>query len=241
MWAGNYSPSFGVSPELAPSAFSVEFADEYEERGRVGFGGAWQFIDGDSGRHALSLHTYAVESEILNASSWQNTGDNAPTVMPEFGTLSHFSAALDGGIPSLLPKLSYHIAARHQAWGEESVTDEFGYVAALHGKIELTGGMNLDPYLEYAHFDDDGDAQTKWRYLTFGVAGERGPWNLSLTYSGRDAQANDPDKPVDKQRLRQLLLRYTFLDGATVNLSHQRDGAGIDAIESMSFRVAVPL
>ncbi len=99
----------------------------------------------------------------------------------------------------------------------------------------------LAPFLEYSHFDDDGDAQTEWRYLTFGVAGDHGPWNLSLTYSGRDAEANDPDEPVDKPRLRQLLLHYTFQDGATVNLSHQRDGDGIDVIESMSFRMAFPL
>ncbi|MBT3926596.1 MAG: hypothetical protein HOF33_06380 [Rhodospirillaceae bacterium] len=235
--AGKYTPSFGVSPELAPSAFSTEFKHEYDQKGRVGFGGAWRIADGDAGAHALSLNSYFIESPLLNVSTWQNPDQTAPAEAREIHSLRHLSAALDGETAPPLPNFSYHLATRYQISGEESEMNEFGYVVALHSEIKLADGTSLDPLVEYAYFDNDGAVSLQRQYLTFGVAGDRGPWNLTLTYSGRDSMPDDPALETDRQRLRQLMLRYAFEDGSTLDFGHRRDTAS----KTLNVRFAIPL
>jgi len=235
--AGKYTPSFGVSPELAPSAYSGEFKHEYEQKGRVGFGGTWQISRGAAGTHALSLNSFVLESPLLNISAWQNPDQSAPAETREIHTLRHLSAALDGKTEPPLPNLSYHLATRYQSSGEESETTEFGYVAALHGEIKLADGTIIDPLVEYSHFDDDGEVSLQRQYLTFGVISDHGPWNVSLTYSGRDSMPDDAASETDRRRLRQLMLRYAFEDGSTLDFGHRRDTAA----KTLNVRFAIPL
>jgi len=241
--AGRYTPSFGVSLELAPGAFSADYTREYEDNGRVGFGGVWQISDGDLGRHALSLNSYFFESALLDGSAWRNEYQSVPVETPESGALRNLSAALDGGVAPPLPNLFYHFAARYQSWGESSEREEFGYVAALHGEIELANGALFDPVLEYARFDENGEMRLDRQYLTFGVTGDHGPWNMSMTYSGRDSKPAEAASKTetDRQRLIQLMLRYVFQDGATIDLGHRRDGAGDTATQNLNVRFAFPL
>lgn len=235
--AGKYTPSFGVSPELAPSAFSTEFKHEYEQNGRVGFGGTWQIADDDAGAHALSLNSYFLESPLLNVSAWQNSDQAAPAEAREIHSLRHLLAALDGETAPPLPNFSYHLATRYQLSGEESETSELGYVVALHSEIELADGTSLDPLVEYAYFNNGGEVSLQRQYLTFGVAGGHGPWNLTLSYSGRDSMPDDPALETDRQRLRQLMLRYAFEDGSTVDFGHRRDTAA----KALNVRFNFPL
>lgn len=245
--AGKYSPSFGISPAFAANAFSAEFTREYEQNGRVGLGGAWEFDAGGESRHALSLNSYFFESALLNSAAWQSEYQSTPAETLGISTLRSLSAALDGGIEPSLPNLSYHLAARYQSWGEAgeagdgNVTEELGYVAALHGKIKLANGTIIDPVLEYAHFDDDGQLRLERQYLTLGITGDQGPWNMSLIYSSRDSKPLDPLAEHERQRLFQLMLRYDFADGSTVDLGHRRDGAGDTASKNLNVRFDFPL
>jgi hypothetical protein len=246
--AGKYTPSFGVSAKLAPHSLAAGISLEYEQKGRLGFGGAWDI--GGSGEHALSLNTYFLESRLLNAADWQN--ESAPAETKKVSDLRHVSAAFDGEIATPLDSLFYHVAARYQESDEVSASREFGYVAALHSAIEVAGGAVFGPVVEFVYLDDNGEVGLVQHFLTFGVTGELGPWNLSLTYSAWDLTPDDPAAAEQTQSLRQFLLRYRFDDGATLDFGHRSDasgsssngsgGGGGDALNiNMSFRVTIPL
>ncbi len=244
--AGKYTPSFTVSGELAPLSFAAAIAEQHDQQGRVGIGAAWNI--GGAGRHALSLDSYFLESTLLNAAAWRNEAawqsENetaaAPPETSNISDLRQVSAALNGEITTPLDRLSYHIAARYQEWDKESAIQEFGYVAALHGNIALAGGAVFDPVVEFVYLEDGGDAGLEQQFLTFGATGYLGQWNLSLTFSGRDSTPHDPAAATEKQRLRQLLLRYSFQDGTTVDFGHRREGRGGAVTNNISFRVAIP-
>ena len=118
--ASYFAPSFGISPALASNAFFAEFTREYEQNGRVGLGGAWEFGNGGESHHALSLNSYFFESALLNSAAWQSEYQSAPVESLWISALRSLFTALDGGIEPSVPNLSYHLAPRYQSWARRA-------------------------------------------------------------------------------------------------------------------------
>ncbi|MBR46869.1 MAG: hypothetical protein CMM31_10415, partial [Rhodospirillaceae bacterium] len=119
---------------------------------------------------------------------------------------------------------------------------EYGYAAALPGEFIEAENFALHPVLEIAGLEDRGDAPLDRRYLTLGVTGEQGPWNLSLTYSDRNAEVSaEPEETIDDNMLH-LSLRHATEDGTVTEFGHRLDSsAGGSIVQNVTFRVSWPL
>jgi len=238
--AGNYTPAFGVSAARAPLSLAAGISQEYDQKGRLGLGAAWHFAG--AGQHRLSLDSFFAESDLLNPANWQADGPEQANEGPYLSEVRHFSAVLDGEFQAVLDGLSYQFAIRYQESGDESTVQEYGYVAALHGDFVQAEDFTIHPILEIAGLEDRGDVPLDRRYLTLGVTGEQGPWNLSLTYSGRDAEVGaEPAEPSDDNMLH-LSLRHATEDGTVTELGHRMDSSTSGSIvQNLTFRVSWPL
>jgi hypothetical protein len=235
--AGNYAPTFGVSAALAPLSLAAGLSREHEQKGRLGIGAAWHFPG--AGEHRLSLGSYFAESRLLSAAG--SEGENLLAGGEPYVTeLRHLSAALDGQVTPL-EGLSYQLALRYQEWGEESVVREYGYIAALYGDVSPFEGIEIHPIVEIAGLEDSGDAALNRHFLTLGLSGDHGPWNLSLTYSGRETRIGDEPETLDEDRLLHLSLRHSSEDGTTAEIGHRIDSTnGVDIISNLNIRLFWP-
>ena len=238
--AGKYTPAFGVSASLAPLSMAAEISREFDQKGRLGLGAAWQFAG--AGQHRLSLDSFFAESDLLNPATWRADGPEKANEGRYLSEVQHFSAVLNGEFQAAFDGLSYQIAIHYQESSDENMVQEYGYAAALHGEFIEAENFALHPVLEIAGLEDRGDAPLDRRYLTLGVTGEQGPWNLSLTYSGRNAEVSAEPEETSDDNMLHLSLRHATEDGTVTEFGHRLDSsAGGSIVQNLTFRVSWPL
>ena len=230
LYGGKFNLPFGVAWDLAPGVFGTDVAEDfYEQVERIGLGGSitlgGEGLGGDGfGEHTLSAQTFFLDTSSLSESLITERGrtrerDGGVSNTEDF---SSFALSADGGdFPGLPLELNYHLGFIFQEGGEGDPEDEIGFAAALHGGIQVTEELAVEPMVEFVHFEDaEGEEQTR-EIVTAGAALVYGPWNLSLSYSG---VFSDPDgEDVEDLDLDQYQVSagYAFDFGLDVDLGYK--------------------
>ncbi len=226
---GKLNPAFGVGFDMAPGIYGDDVPDEYELTERLGFALSVP-LGGDSGAEdgpRLTASIFAADTSVLSRSLLADRGrvrrsDGGPGNTDGFSSLA---LALQGPrIPGLPIGLGYHLAGRYQAGGQGDPRDETGLAAALFGRVELGGGLTLDPFVEYVRLWN-AEAQRQDRdYITVGGQLGLGSWIASVTYIGRFTGGAAPDRD-DHQG--QLTVGYDLLEDLRLEAGYRiRDFEG---------------
>jgi hypothetical protein len=185
---GKFTPNFGIAWDRAPGIYGVDFAEDYELTERIGFGGAVTVETEALGSHTASASTFFLDTSRLSNSVITKRGrthraDGGPA---NTGDLSSFAVALDGGdIPSL-DGFAYHAAVAYQDVAQPGEDAELGLVFGAAWSGPVGGGIDLEPIVEFAYFDNaDGVWGQNRYYLTTGLGVGYGDWNLAVSHTGR--------------------------------------------------------
>lgn len=220
--AGKFNPAFGAAWDRAPGVYGTDFAEDYELVERIGFGGSVDFGEGDWGEHSLTAATFFADTTFMSGSAFKSRGrtnesDGGVSNTEDF---SSFSISLDSEEVPALGGLGYTLGFLRQEGGEGDPEDETGYVLGLFGSYEL-GAVTAEPILEWAHFENTGGAEEDTDYLTAGVAFLHGPWNLSISYTGRFTDPDDPITDDVDDMLFQASAGYEFDCGLTADIGYR--------------------
>ena len=226
LFAGKFTPNFGIAWDVAPGVYGTDFAGDYEIAEQIGAGGSISFGAEGAGTHTLSASSFFADTTVFSQSAFNNRGRTRKSDGGVGNTedFSSFAAALDGGEMAALPGFGYHIAYIHRAKGEGDASDENGLAVAAQYETEINE-VSLFAVAEYASFSDaegvDGQDRT---YLTTGVQFGWQGWNLALSRTGRDTDGGDDDE------LYAVSAGYEFESGLTVDVGWKTaEEGGVDS------------
>lgn len=221
--AGKFNPAFGVAWDLAPGIYGVDFAEDYELTEKVGFGADVTLGDETTGEHTLSAATYFADTSVLSQSFLTSRGEtrigsSGPSNTEDF---SSFAVSLGSeGLPAL-GGMGYSLGIAHQAAGVGNTDDETSYAAAIFGSVALSDSVAWEPLAEYIRQENAGATIADRDYLTLGSAFLYGPWNLSLSYTGRNLDPNTAGTSDVDDTLLQVSGGYEFDNGVTADLGYR--------------------
>ncbi|WP_373087233.1 hypothetical protein [Sneathiella sp.] len=193
VYAGKFTPNFGIAWDAAPGIYGVDLNEDYEFSEMIGFGGYVGFHAG--GEQTISASTFFQDTTFLSNSIGTqrgplNVSDGGPT---NTDSLSSYALALDGGIDGLAGFL-YHAGFTSLASGEDGNSRQYGYVASAEYAFTVNEDITIAPIVEYAYFENAGgiDDDTA-AYLTAGAALNYQKWVLSSTYQQRNTETGGVD------------------------------------------------
>jgi hypothetical protein len=185
VWGGKFSPKFGTAWDAAPGIYGTDFAEDYEFKGRLGFGGGLILDHAALGMHSLSASTFVLDRSVLAGAAITKRGrpvlaDGGPS---NTQGLQSFHVMLEGKKLPALEGLSYHVSYIHQ--GVRGGPSERGIALTLAYEGEL-GGYTIKPLIEYVHFfNADGVSGQTRNYLTTGVSVARNGWEFTFSHTFR--------------------------------------------------------
>lgn len=219
LMGGKFTPNFGIAWDAAPGIYGTDIAGDYEIAERIGFGGSFDLGNEGNGAHTVSASVFFLDTTVLSESTFTNRGrtrlsDGGPSNTED---LTSFAVALDGEeIPALIG-LSYHVAVVRLAEGQGNDADEIGYVVALSHSLPLGEDLEINPLVEYAHFQGAGGTDGLDKdYLTTGVEVAWKSWNLALSYTWRRSDLVGQTSDDDHQF--QASAGYAFPFGVGLNV-----------------------
>ena len=186
IYAGKFTPNFGIAWEIAPGIYGTNLNEDYELAEMIGFGGSVNFEAG--GVHTLSASTFFRDTTFLSNSVGTKRGpltlsDGGPANTEDF---SSYAVALDGGFNGLAG-FRYHAGFSSLAAGEGGDSRQLGYVIGAEYAFNIGEDVTISPMTEYAYFDNSGGiSDDTAKYLTVGVALNYENWVASTTYQRRD-------------------------------------------------------
>lgn len=221
--AGKFNPAFGVAWDKAPGIYGVDFAEDYELTERVGFGGDVTFGSEETGEHTLSAATFFADTSFLSQSFLNSRGETrrGSGGLSNTEDFSSFSVSLDSESVPALGGIGYTLGIAQQDGGVGTREDETSYVAGLFGSFEVADGIVLEPIVEYVFQDNDAGTVADQDYFTLGNAVLMGPWNVSLSYTARNTDANVAGTPDVNDELFQASAGYAFENGVTADLGYR--------------------
>ncbi|MEX1035193.1 MAG: hypothetical protein WDZ54_04510 [Sneathiella sp.] len=188
VYAGKFTPNFGIAWDIAPGIFGTNLNEDYELAEMIGVGGGFHFES--AGEHTISASTFFQDTTFLSNSVGTKRGpvelsDGGPGNTEDF---SSFVVALDGEFENLAG-FRYHTGFSSLAAGDDGNARQIGY--AIGGEYAFLIGENvtISPMGEFAYFDNFGgiDNDTA-KYLTTGVAVNYANWVASTTYQRRETK-----------------------------------------------------
>lgn len=156
LYAGKFTPNFGVAWDVAPGIYTKEFAEsDYELSERWGVGGSIGVPGGPFGHLDLSASAFFTDRTALSNSLFSRRGRTTKAAggPSNTGDFSSFALALDGHEVPWFDTLEYQVAFVHQGKSQGNTADEQGVVASASFTWPLIGGVSLSPLLEYAVFN----------------------------------------------------------------------------------------
>ena len=228
VYGGKIHPAFGSAWEIEPGNF-YNFAADYEQTERIGFGVQYRLPDAIGLRNArLSVETFFLDTSILSNSLISRPSLDDPTAdrlrrytRDQFGPsntgdFSSYTIALRGGQPSrgLTYQLSFTQEATDDPTGKKETGESIGISYDPTGDgIPLSPRLGVTPFLEYAHFNNfAGIADLERHYLLGGLTFTRVRWQLVLAAGLRKSLgiAHDTDHQEN------ISLNYTVTPHVTV-------------------------
>lgn len=221
--AGKFNPAFGVAWDKAPGIYGVDFAEDYELTERIGLGGDVTFGTEAAGDHTVSVATFFADTSILSQSFLNSRGETrrGSGGLSNTEDFSSFSVSLDSESVPALGGLGYTLGIAQQDGGVGTREDETSYVAGVFGSFEVADGITLEPIIEYVYQDNDAGTIADQDYFTIGNAVLVGPWNVSLSYTARNTDANVAGTADVEDELFQASAGYAFENGLTADLGYR--------------------
>jgi hypothetical protein len=221
--AGKFNPVFGAAWDRAPGIYGVDFAEDYEITERIGFGADVSFGSETSGEHTVSASTFFADTSFLaqtfiNSRGQPRIGDGGPSNTEDF---SSFAVSVDSESVPALGGLGYTLGISHQAEGRGNTDDQLGLAAGLFGSFDLTERVTFEPIVEYVYLQNAGATVADTDYLTVGGAVLHGPWNVSLSYTGRNMDPNTAGTADVEDHLFQASTGYAFENGLTADFGYR--------------------
>lgn len=235
VFAGKFTPQFGVAWDIAPGIDGDDFAGDYELAERDGFGGTVTWHAAAAGTYTLAASAFFLDTSPLSGSAITDRGttSRADGGASNTGDPRSFAIALHGAEIASLPDLEYDVAVVHQAKGRGDDHDEFGYAMALHGSFDVGHDIAIEPVLEYVALDNADGGPDDIDYLTGGAELLRGPWTVSLTGSWR--RTASPDGGAISDAFVHISGGYEFESGIAVDVGYK--SAEEDGVDSDTFGV----
>lgn len=230
LYAGKFTPNFGVAWSVAPGIYTKEFAEnDYELSGRWGLGGSVGVPGGPFGHLDLSASAFFADRTVLSDSVFNNRGrtTKASGGPSNTGDFSSFAVAIDGYEVPWFDTLEYQLAFVHQGRGEGNTADEQGIVASASFTWPLIDGISLSPLVEYAVFNGRGGTRDRdQQNLTGAARFDYEAWNLTLGYGRRNVQQTGLADATDE--LMQLTVGYAFDNGVRLDAGYGHfDDSGV--------------
>jgi hypothetical protein len=230
LYAGKFTPNFGLAWDVAPGIYTKEFAEsDYELAERWGLGGKIGVPGGPFGHLDLSASAFFRDRTVLSNSLFNSRGrtTKASGGPGNTGDFSSFALALDGHEVPWFDSLEYQIAVVHQGKGEGDSADEQGVVASASFTWPLMGGVSVSPLVEYALFSGRGGVRDRdQQNLTSAARFDYEAWNLTFGYGRRHVKETGLDAATDE--LRQLTVGYAFDNGLRLDAGYGHfDDSGV--------------
>lgn len=230
LYAGKFTPNFGVAWDVAPGIYTKEFAkNDYELSERWGLGGSIGLPAGTLGHLDLSASVFFADRTVLSDSVLSRRGrtTKASGGPSNTGDFSSFAVAIDGHEVPWFETLEYQLAFVHQGKGEGNTADEQGVVASASFTWPLIGAVSFSPLVEYAVFNGrDGTRARDQQNLTGAARFDYEAWNLTLGYGRRHVKEAGLDDATDE--LMQLTVGYAFDNGVTLDAGYGHfDDSGV--------------
>jgi len=221
--AGKFNPVFGVAWDRAPGIYGVDFAEDYEITERIGFGADYTFGSETSGEHTVSASTFLADTSFLaqtfiNSRGQPRIGDGGPSNTEDF---SSFAVSLDSESVPALGGLGYTLGVSHQGEGRGDADDQLGLAVGVFGSFDITDDLVFEPVVEYVILENAGGTVADTDYYTVGGALLHGPWNVSLSYTGRNMDPNTAGAADVEDHLFQASTGYAFENGLTADFGYR--------------------
>lgn len=224
LYAGKFTPNFGVAWDIAPGIYTKEFAEsDYELSERWGFGGSVGLPGGAFGHLDLSASAFFADRTVLSDSLFSRRGRTTKAAggPSNTGDFSSFAVAIDGHEVPWFESLEYQLAFVQQGKGEGDSSDERGVVASVSFTLPLIGETTITPLVEYAAFDGRAGVRDRdQRNWTAAARFDYDAWNLTLGYGRRQVRESGLDDATDE--LHQLTVGYKFANGLGLDAGYGR-------------------
>lgn len=229
LFGGKFDAPFGTAWDRAPGIWGVDFAEDYEVVERLGGGAEFTLPEIGLGQHTLSAAVFLADTSVLSESIFTNRGrTRRSTAGPSnTGDPESFSLALDSeNIPGLAAT-AFHVSFRHQAPGRGDFGHENGVAVGLQHTFQLGEGRTLTNLIEGVYLDHADAGPDNLYYFTSGGVLQDGPWNLSVSYTGRKTDVRGAGDFTD--HLFQATGGYRFDNGVTLDAGYRfSEESGID-------------
>ena len=222
LYAGKFTPNFGLAWDVAPGIYTKEFAEnDYELSERWGFGGKIGVPGGPFGHLDLSASAFFADRTTLSNSVFSKRGrtTKASGGPSNTGDFSSFAVALDGHEVPWFDSLEYQLAFVHQGKGEGNSSDEQGMVASASFTRPLIGPVTVSPFLEYALFTGRAGVRDRdQKNLTGAARFDYEAWNLTFGYGRRHVKETGAADATDE--LMQATVGYAFANGLRLDAGY---------------------
>lgn len=228
VYAGKFTPDFGVAWDKAPGIYGQEFANDYKFTDQLGFGGGTGLDAGLLGRMDFTASSF-IRDRTEASNSWITSRGRTteamggPSNSDRFGS---FTTAIDGHDIPGLGKLAYQLAYTYQGRGEGDTADMSGIVGSLRTTVPMGDDITVTPLVEWAKFNNwNAVAHSDRDFATIAARFDRGPWNLSLADTSRELEVA-AGRSSDNSA--QVSLGYTFDSGVLAEVGlWNLDDAGV--------------
>jgi hypothetical protein len=229
-FGGKKHVNFGKAWDVTPGVFGTELAEEYEMAENIDLGIALSHKFEKAGKHTLSAETFFLDTSGLAESAFtRRTKTREASGGPgNTGEFSSFGVSLEGGEIPLFSEFRYHLAYAHMGNDTTGAEIERRLAVSAATDIKLGETIVLQPFAEYARFDDaDGTKNQDRDYLTAALAITDGAWNLALTGTLKNTEAADGTDT--EEELLQVSVGYAFPIGISFDVAYKRSrNAGVD-------------
>lgn len=175
--AGKFNPAFGITWDVAPGIFGVDFGEEYELTEKLGARVTIP-VEVGLGESSISLSAYQADRTVLSESLFNNRGnlDESDGGVSNTDWPENFVVSFDGEDNGT----TYHLAARRQAKGKGDDHDEFGFVAGGETPVP---GFEASAMAELAWFPKYDGSDDSNVFLNTGLTIPLGDFELGGIYS----------------------------------------------------------
>ena len=261
LYGGKIHPHFGRAWDIAPGLYGTDFAEDYENVEKLGFGAAYDI-------HAIGVHTVTVETFHSDTSFLSNSLFTRPdasdprTLRPKqlrrenggianTGRFNNFTMALDGSRIPGPAGLGYTLGYALQRGGNEGELDERSFVAGAWWEIPLGARMEFVPLVEYVHQKNRQGTDQNADYLTIGLEfGLGGGWTATgfgtlRDLSGSETLSNSTDHLVGASImhdlsatvLRALAQRDPVFRGITLEVGYKHELVDHEGLNTVGFEL----
>lgn len=249
VYAGKFSPGFGIASKEAPGIYGTEFAADYLIKEALGAGSTYTVRTEDYGYHALGVSAFMIDNTPL-AQSIINSPRYSELYNARVGRLHSYNGGvgnteapesvmvtLDGSNFPDAPDLRYQMGFNMLHHSGDGRLNQFGYVAGVKYLAEINDRIKFGPIAEFAAVENSGGGflltttrqpyvmKQSGRYGTIGLDLRVDQWQFSVVRTLRwviePADGTGPNGRSSLDQIQTESIGYTFESGLGLAIAHK--------------------